>query len=258
LAPSGVQWINLQAKINSHANAGASSRKDEDLLIQHGDVDVSELAAALQADPNFCRESSQAGKNAKLGGRKGNMDQFKPGVDSVHLMFSDYDGGLVFKFPFFTKYESQLMPVLNAVMRGHFGIADPMQHVMRLQFACMNPHSKILKHTDRGGWVQHGHRIHVPLVVPAAAAASGDLNFVMVHEGRGDINVPLKEGAVFEINNAVPHRVSNDADTWRIHLLLDFAESPIPASNHYELEQGQECGYHSLDKCAQHMQGNKW
>jgi hypothetical protein len=30
----------------------------------------------------------------------------------------------------------------------------------------------------------------------------------------------LQEGAVFEINNGVPHRVSNDADTWRIHLLL--------------------------------------
>ena len=41
---------------------------DEDLLIQHGPVDVSELRAALQASPDFCRESSQ-GDNAKLTGQ---------------------------------------------------------------------------------------------------------------------------------------------------------------------------------------------
>ena len=67
----------------------------------------------LQADPEFCKQSSQ-GDNAKLGGRKGNMEQFKPGVDTAHLIFSDYGGGLVFKFPYFGKYENELMPVLNS------------------------------------------------------------------------------------------------------------------------------------------------
>jgi hypothetical protein len=76
----------------------------------------------------------------------------------------------------------------------HFGIENPMQHIMRLQFACMNPKSKILKHTDRGGWVQHGHRIHIPLIVPSSAARNGDLQFVMMHGERGDIPVPLKAG----------------------------------------------------------------
>ena len=27
------------------------------------------------------------------------------------------------------------------------------------------------------------------------------------------------------LDDGVPHRVNNDADTWRIHLLLDFAEA---------------------------------
>lgn len=243
--------------MNLRAKRRGDSSDDEDLLIQHGAVDVSALRAALQADPDFCRETSQS-DNAKLGGRKGNMDQFKPGVDSVHLIFSDYTGELVFKFPYFDKYESVLMPVLNGVMRDHFGIEEPMRHVLRLQFACMNPKSKILKHTDRGGWVQHGHRIHVPLVVPSSAAQRGDLQFVMMHEARGDIDVPLREGAVFEINNGVPHRVNNDADTWRIHLLLDFAEEPVPAANHFTFAPGQECGYHSLDRCAAVMQAGTW
>jgi|AntAceMinimDraft_12_1070368.scaffolds.fasta_scaffold99521_1 hypothetical protein len=186
------------------------------------------------------------------------MEQFKPGVDGVHLIFSDFSGELVFKFPYFAKYEQQLMPVLNAVMREHFGLQHPMQHVMRLQFACMNPGSTIHKHTDKGGWVQDGHRIHIPVIVPAAAAQSGDLQFVMVHESRGEIAVPLEEGAVFEINNGVPHRVRNDADTWRIHLLLDFAEDPIPAENHFTFAPGQECSYHGLDKCAVGMQSGTW
>ena len=68
----------------------------------------------------------------------------------------------------------------------------------------------------------------------------------------------LKEGAVFEINNGVPHRVNNDADTWRIHLLLDFAEDPLPKENHYSFAPGQQCGYHSLDQCASKMQGGTW
>jgi hypothetical protein len=80
----------------------------------------------------------------------------------------------------------------------------------------------------------------------------------MIHEGRGDIPVPLKEGAVFEINNGVPHRVSNDADTWRIHLLLDFAEEAIAPEKHFVLAPGQECGYHDLDSCAAAMQGGEW
>jgi len=230
---------------------------DDDLLIQHGPVDVSELRAALQATPDFCRESSQD-DNAKLTGRKGNMDQFKPGVDSVHLIFSNYQGDLVFKFPYFEKYRSKLMPVLNAVMREHFGIQDPMAHVLRLQFACMNPKSKILKHTDKGGWVKHGHRIHIPLIVPSEATTTGDLQFVMMHPARGDIDVPLKEGAVFEINNGVPHRVNNDANTWRIHLLLDFAEQPLPKENHFTFGPGDKCGYHQLEVCANNMQPSAW
>ena len=163
-APSGVAWMDLRAKQNMPSD-------DKDLLIQHGDVDVSVLKAILDANPDFCRESSQL-DNAKLTGRKGNMDMFKPGVDSVHLIFSDYEGSLVFKFPYFSKYERELLPLINSVMRDHFGIENPMQHVMRLQFACMNPGSKILKHTDRGGWVKHGHRIHIPLVVPESAGGA--------------------------------------------------------------------------------------
>ena len=155
----------------------------DDLLIQHGSVDVSQIRAALDAMPDFCRSSSQT-DNAKLGGRKDNMDQFKPGVDSAIMIFSDFTGELVFKFPYYDRFEALIEPVLKSVMEDHFGIRDHMRHVIRLQFACMNPRSKILKHTDKGGWVRHGHRIHVPIIVPRAAVEK-DVQFVMMH--------PIKE-----------------------------------------------------------------
>ena len=250
VAPSGVPWIDLRQK---HT---LTSNKDPDLLIQHTRVDIASLRAELQSTPDFCQAASQE-DNASLGGRKSNMDQFKPGVDSAILIFSDYAGRLAFEFPWFRKYEHLLAPILDKVLRGHFGLAHPMRHVIRLQFACMNPKSKILKHTDRGGWVKNGHRIHIPLVVPDTGD-DGDVQFMMIVDGRGEVDVPLVEGNVFEINNNVPHLVNNDADTWRIHLLLDFTEEEVPESRRFRLRPGQVCEYHSLDACTRAADAWPW
>ena len=73
--------------------------------------------------------------------------------------------------------------------------------------------------------------------------------FVMLHRDLGEVDVPLEEGRVFEINNGVPHRVDNDAESWRIHLLLDFVEEPVPSERRFQLKPGQECGYHELHTC---------
>jgi hypothetical protein len=51
-----------------HAKKRGSDRGDQNLLIQHGPVDVSDLKATLQANPEFCRDTNQA-DNAKLTGR---------------------------------------------------------------------------------------------------------------------------------------------------------------------------------------------
>ena len=249
-APSGVPWIDLRQK-----NV-LTSNEDDDLLIQHTTVDIEALRAALQSTPEFCAKASQE-DNASLGGRKSNMDQFKPGVDSAILIFSDYAGKLVFQFPWFEKYEPLLKPILDDLLGGHFGLTHPMRHVIRLQFACMNPKSKILKHTDRGGWVKNGHRIHIPLVVPDTGD-DGDVQFMMIVDGRGEVDVPLVEGNVFEINNNVPHLVNNDADTWRVHLLLDFTEEEVPERDRFRLRPGQTCEYHGLDACTRDSQAWPW
>jgi hypothetical protein len=249
-APSGVPWIDLRQKKRLTSDA------DSDLLIQHTTVDVSALRAELERAPGFCSKEAQD-DNASLGGRKENMDQFKPGVDSAILIFSDYAGRSVFKFPWYEKYETFLVPILGDVLRKHFGFQNPMRHVIRLQFACMNPKSKILKHTDRGGWVQNGHRIHIPLIVPETGDG-GDVQFVMLVDARGEVDVPLVEGNVFEINNNVPHRVNNDAASWRVHLLLDFTEEEIPERDRFSMRPGQTCEYHALRACVAKLDPWGW
>ena len=59
----------------------------------------------------------------------------------------------MFLSSFFDKYHEMLAPVLlKDILKDHFGFANPMKHILRLQFACMNLKSSILKHADHGGW----------------------------------------------------------------------------------------------------------
>jgi hypothetical protein len=52
--------------------------------------------------------------------------------------------------------------------------------------------------------------------------------------------------------------VNNDADTWRIHLLLDFVEEEVPESDRFELRPGQVCEYHGLDACTRKSDAWPW
>jgi hypothetical protein len=66
------------------------------------------------------------------------------------------------------------------------------------------------------------------------------------------------EGKVFEINNNVPHHVRNDADTWRIHLLLDFTEEEVPEGDRFALRPGQVCDYHGVETCTRDADAWPW
>ena len=79
---------------------------------------------------------------------------------------------------------------------------------------------------------------------------SEGLRFVMINGNGGETEVSIKEGVFFEINNAIPHRVINDATSWRVHILLDFSEEPVPSSRRFALEPNQECVHHDLESCT--------
>lgn len=159
----------------------------------------------------------------------------------MHLIFSDRTGKHVFEFPFYSRFSEYIEPLLNELFTEQLGVQNPLSHVIRMQFAVMNPGSNILPHVDTGEWAIKHHRFHIPLVVPSART-----QFVMMPRINEEIVVPLVEGQPFEINNAVQHRVRNDASTARIHLLIDFAEKPIPLSHRHVLAPGAVCNYGSL------------
>jgi hypothetical protein len=59
----------------------------------------------------------------------------------------------------------------------------------------------------------------------------------------GCVRVEAPEGLVFELNNRVPHRVSNRGASERVHLVIDVSEAPRPR---VKLVPGAACRYSPL------------
>lgn len=173
-------------------------------------------------------EESQTRSNAWLSGRAKNLNQFKPGVLSIHLIFSDQDGKTVFEFPW---YNSRFAKLLNPILTRLLG-AD-MQKIIRLQFALMPAGTHIKRHVDKGGYSADGHRIH--LVV-----ATNDGVMFKVCDNTVCIPLILEEGLVFELNNRLDHFVNNNGTSPRVHLVIDVAELP---RERIKLKPGQVCWY---------------
>jgi hypothetical protein len=200
-------------------------------------VDVAPLVAAVGADSPALWDSAAAARdNAVLWGREGNMQRFKPGTQTAHLVFSDQAGQQCFHFPYWARWRPLALPVIQTVL-GWYGVpaAEAESRIVRLQLARMGPGGAILKHSDKGGWATGLHRVHVPLVTNAG------VRFLMQgHRDGSYVAVPVAPGDVFEINNAVPHEVRNSESEERVHLLLDWAEEGHKCGT---LAKGQRCEY---------------
>lgn len=196
-------------------------------------VDVSAVKALITSDM-WEREGQTT--NAFLTGRQGALEKFKPGVQTVHLIFSDQSGEDFYEFPWWRdRFGAAVQPIVETVLRL-YGLDPSENHTARLQFARMAPGAEIKRHRDQGSWVSRTHRIHVPLVL------NPDYRFMTWDDKLQDFGrVWTEEGGVFEINNALPHMVFNDGPTERIHLLFDFTEEAIPS--YTKLRPGQECLY---------------
>lgn len=83
------------------------------------------------------------------------------------------------------------------------------------------------------------HRIHIPIVT------NPDVDFQMRSTSDEEEweSIPIVEGHVFEINNAIKHRVSNEGPHERIHLLIDIAEEPLV---YHQLHPGEVCLYQEI------------
>jgi hypothetical protein len=125
----------------------------------------------------------------------------------------------------YSRFEAELKPLLDT-------IANHFQHngfVVRVVFAKLQGHGRIPVHADIGYSLLKCHRIHVPIV-------SNDQSFFTV----GGERKVMREGEMWEINNATLHEVDNQSDDDRIHLIIDWTpnstvrpehKKPIPKGN---------------------------
>jgi hypothetical protein len=58
----------------------------------------------------------QTTSNVFLSGRKAVDDKFKPGVQSIQLIFTDHDGGSPVKMPWWYTWQPVLRPILEEVL----------------------------------------------------------------------------------------------------------------------------------------------
>ena len=76
-------------------------------------VCVQDAVLAISVDKWTLEEQRRT--NALIDNRKQNMDRFKPGVQSLVLIFSDNFGEDVFWFPYFELLQKELKPILQEV-----------------------------------------------------------------------------------------------------------------------------------------------
>jgi hypothetical protein len=89
-------------------------------------------------------------------------------------------------------------------------------HLIRLQFARLDPGAAVGPHTDKTVTLTHSHRIHVPIVTNPACAFEC-----------GGETVNMKVGEIWDFDNTRPHAAHNGGSTPRIHLIADWA-APLP------------------------------
>jgi hypothetical protein len=107
----------------------------------------------------------------------------------------------------YTDFRKELKPVFDF-------IAEHFHHdgfIVRALFARLKAHGRIDSHTDGLFSLLKCHRIHIPIVT----------NDQVVFTIGGEQKV-LREGEMWEINNATLHAVDNRSDLDRIHLIVDW------------------------------------
>ena len=227
-----ARWLDLRKKAFP-----LTARSMDALLIEHDAVDIRLLREYVDKLPKDAFTQNAQRDNAFLDGRTKNQQAIKPGVDTMHLIFSDRSGEEIFLFPYWEKFRPYVTPLLTSLFTRQLGVEDPTKHIVRLQIAVMNAGAMIHTHVDSGPWATRNHRFHIPIVVPPEVDAA---QLIISPPGMDEVAVTPVEGRPFEINNAVEHTVRNRASSWRIHLLVDFSENEIPNSNLHALPVGAE------------------
>ncbi len=175
--PRMIRLADKATASRMHMHTLPPSVLGENAYVSLRHVDVDELVAAVHAGARagLWDVDKAARLNAVLTGREDNMARFKPGVQTAHLVFSDQTAKTCFHFPWWDEWKPTVMPIISEIL-GWYGVPEHEREarIVRLQLARMGPGGAILRHSDKGGWAQGLHRIHIPLITnPEARAARG-------------------------------------------------------------------------------------
>lgn len=83
--------------------------------------------------------------------------------------------------------------------------------VIRCEIIKLKSHSDVYKHTDGGAILHYSRRVHIPLITHK------DVTFTVMNN-----TLHMEEGIWYEINNQLPHSVSNGSDIDRVHMIIDI------------------------------------
>ncbi|MBL8267666.1 aspartyl/asparaginyl beta-hydroxylase domain-containing protein [Steroidobacter sp.] len=131
-------------------------------------------------------------------------------TQSVVLIFcSGWPEVEVSKAAGWPRFADVAVPMMQSIIAAHY---PPGGTILRAMFARLLPGCRIPKHRDTHPSFSVAHRIHVPLQTNA------EVEFIV-----GAQQVPPREAVAFELNNSMPHQVTNNGTTERIHFIFDYA-----------------------------------
>mmetsp|Transcript_16518 Transcript_16518/g.20185 ORF Transcript_16518/g.20185 Transcript_16518/m.20185 type:complete len:345 (-) Transcript_16518:184-1218(-) len=175
--------------------------------------------------------------NGLIGARDANLSKFKPGVETILLIFSTRDGHHIYHLPWMQNnhLNGQWKKILLKTILNPLGI--PLKKVVRMQIAKMTPGSDIRPHSDRGEWMSHTHRVHIPLLTHelihflVGIGQRGAEEWIRIKSGRGN---------VYELNNGMTHAVRNLGGD-RHHLIVDWSDEKRKSVTYMKV--GEVCVY---------------
>lgn len=107
------------------------------------------------------------------------------------------------------KFSDVVMPIMQEIVARHYA---PGGMVLRVILARLLPNCRIERHFDKHPSFSIAHRIHVPILT------NPDVEFIV-----GTERIPPCAHHAFELNNMMPHSVTNNGGSARVHLIFDYS-----------------------------------
>ncbi|EOD09586.1 hypothetical protein EMIHUDRAFT_198112 [Emiliania huxleyi CCMP1516] len=135
-------------------------------------------------------------------------------------------------FPAWRRFSAALLPLLDELFGRRLGLGPEYRNrLLRVQMNRMPRGADIARHQDRGFYATTAHRYHIPVLIPKCIRFSHVRQRAEGEAGQEAWQeIPFKEGEAFEVNNRIPHRVTQTGPYERVTLIVDLLDGPVDAT----------------------------